>query len=94
MVWSNTEAYRVQERVTSTSHIPPRYEVLSQIGSGGTGIVYKVRDQETSEIVALKILKPEIASDPEAQENFAARNCAWPAKLRTRMYAASMNSRA
>jgi len=75
VVWSNTEAYRVQERVTSTSHIPPRYEVISQIGSGGTGIVYKVRDQETSEIVALKILKPEIASDPEAQENFKRELC-------------------
>jgi serine/threonine protein kinase/class 3 adenylate cyclase len=75
VVWSNTEAYRVQERVTSTSHIPPRYEVLSQIGSGGTGIVYKVRDQETGEIVALKILKPEIASDPEAQENFKRELC-------------------
>src|SRR6202166_232175 len=75
VVWSNTEAYRVQERVTSTSHIPPRYEVLSQIGSGGTGIVYKVRDQETSEIVALKILKPEIASDPDVQENFKRELC-------------------
>src|ERR1700722_15050726 len=75
VVWSNTEAYRVQERVTSTSHIPPRYEVLSQIGSGGTGIVYKVRDQETGEIIALKILKPEIASDPEAQENFKRELC-------------------
>src|SRR6202035_251323 len=62
VVWTNTEAYRdVQERVTSNSHIPPRYEVLSQIGSGGTGIVYKVRDLETGEIIALKILKPEIA---------------------------------
>src|SRR3984957_7884607 len=75
VVWSNTEAYRVQERVTSTSHIPPRYEVLSQIGSGGTGIVYKVCDQETGEIIALKILKPEIASDPEAQENFKRELC-------------------
>src|SRR5665213_544171 len=76
VMWTNTEAYReVQERVTSASHIPPRYEVLSQIGSGGTGIVYKVRDLETSEVVALKILKPEIASDPEAQENFKRELC-------------------
>jgi serine/threonine-protein kinase len=76
VVWTNAEAYRdVQERVTSNSQIPPRYEVLSQIGSGGTGIVYKVRDLETSEVVALKILKPEIASDPEAQENFKRELC-------------------
>ncbi len=58
-----------------TINIPPRYEVLSQIGSGGTGIVYKVRDLETNEIVALKILKPEIASDPDAQENFKRELC-------------------
>ena len=76
VVWTNAEAYRdVQERVTSNSQIPPRYEVLSQIGAGGAGIVYKVRDLETSEIVALKILKPEIASDPEAQENFKRELC-------------------
>jgi serine/threonine protein kinase len=76
VMWTSTEAYReVQERVTSNSHIPQRYEVLSQIGSGGTGIVYKVRDLETSEVVALKILKPEIASDPEAQENFKRELC-------------------
>ena len=36
---------------------------------GGTGMVYKVRDLETQEIVALKILKPGIAADPAMQEN-------------------------
>lgn len=76
VMWTSTEAYReVQDRVTSTSHIPQRYEVVSQIGSGGNGIVYKVRDLETNELVALKILKPEIASDPEAQENFKRELC-------------------
>ncbi len=76
VVWTDVEAYQnVQERMAASSHIPPRYEVLSQIGAGGTGIVYKVRDLETSEIVALKILKPEIASDPDAQENFKRELC-------------------
>jgi serine/threonine protein kinase/class 3 adenylate cyclase len=71
VVWTDTDAYRdVQERLAASSVIPPRYEALSQIGTGGTGIVYKVRDLETGEIVALKILKPEIASDPDVQENF------------------------
>jgi serine/threonine protein kinase/class 3 adenylate cyclase len=71
VMWTDAEAYRdVQDKVAGGSPIPPRYEVLSQIGTGGTGIVYKVRDLETTEIVALKILKPEIASDPEVQENF------------------------
>ena len=76
VVWTDAEAYRqVRERLAASSHIPPRYEVLSQIGTGGTGIVYKVRDLETSEIVALKVLKPEIASDPDVQENFKKEMC-------------------
>jgi serine/threonine protein kinase/class 3 adenylate cyclase len=76
VVWTDVEAYRaVQERLAASSPIPPRYEALSQIGTGGTGIVYKVRDLETGEIVALKILKPEIASDPDVQENFKRELC-------------------
>jgi serine/threonine protein kinase/class 3 adenylate cyclase len=76
VVWTDIEAYRdVQDRLAGNSNIPPRYEVLSQIGTGGTGIVYKVRDQETGEIVALKILKPEIATDPDVQENFKRELC-------------------
>jgi serine/threonine protein kinase/class 3 adenylate cyclase len=76
VVWTDAEAYReMQEKMASSSPIPPRYEVLSQIGAGGMGILYKVRDLETSEIVALKVLKPEIASDPEVQENFKRELC-------------------
>jgi class 3 adenylate cyclase/predicted Ser/Thr protein kinase len=69
--WTDAAAYReVRERLTGPSSIPSRYEVLSQVGTGGTGVVYKARDLETDEIVALKILKPEIAADPASQENF------------------------
>jgi class 3 adenylate cyclase/cell division septation protein DedD len=76
VVWTDVEAYReVQDRMAASSQIPARYEVLSQIGTGGTGMVYKVRDLETGEIVALKILKPEIASDPDVQENLKRELC-------------------
>ena len=76
VVWTDAEAYRdVQDRLAASSQIPPRYEALSQIGTGGMGIVYKVRDLETGEILALKVLKPEIASDPDVQENFKRELC-------------------
>jgi serine/threonine-protein kinase len=49
--------------------VPARYEVLSRVGTGGMGIVYKVRDLDAREVVALKILKPEAASNEAMQEN-------------------------
>jgi len=56
-------------------NIPARYEVLSHIGTGGMGMVYKVRDLQTNEIVALKVLKPSMASDPGMQENLRKEVC-------------------
>jgi serine/threonine protein kinase/Tfp pilus assembly protein PilF len=47
-----------------------RYEVLSVLGSGGVGDVYRVRDVELSEEVALKVLRPEIAEAPGALDRF------------------------
>ncbi|HEY1957729.1 MAG TPA: protein kinase [Polyangiaceae bacterium] len=47
-----------------------RYEVLALIGVGGMGAVYKVRDRELDEVVALKMLKREIADAPGVVERF------------------------
>ena len=47
-----------------------RYEILAEAGHGSMGNVYKARDRETGEIVALKLLKPEIASDQAMMDRF------------------------
>jgi serine/threonine protein kinase len=47
-----------------------RYEILARVGAGGMGRVFKARDRETGEIVALKILRPEIAEQPPLIEAF------------------------
>jgi serine/threonine protein kinase len=47
-----------------------RYEVLDQIGQGGMGQVYKAIDRELDEVVALKLLKPRLSSDPAVIARF------------------------
>ena len=59
----------------AVANLPSRYKVVSHVGTGGMGIVLKVMDLDTGEIVALKMLKPGMASAQAMQENLRKEVC-------------------
>jgi serine/threonine-protein kinase len=74
--------------ISPGSLLGERFEVMSVLGAGGMGVVYKVRDRELDDLVALKMLKRDLWGDRELLERLKselklARKITHPNVLRT-----------
>jgi serine/threonine-protein kinase len=47
-----------------------RYEIVGLVGSGGMGTVYRARDRELDEVVALKLLRRDVVDQPGMLDRF------------------------
>jgi eukaryotic-like serine/threonine-protein kinase len=77
--------------LTQGSVIGGRYEILSPLGRGGMGAVFRAHDRVLDETVALKVLRGEVASAPEMARRFRseiklARRVAHPSVCRIYEY--------
>lgn len=60
----------VSERLAPGTLVAGRYRILYLAGVGGMGLVYRARDEELKDDVALKVLRAGLGSDPSVLERF------------------------
>jgi len=56
--------------LTPGTHLGP-YEILAPLGAGGMGAVYRARDRKLNRDVAIKVLLPSVAGDPDRLARFS-----------------------
>jgi serine/threonine protein kinase len=56
-------------QLSSGTRLGP-YEILSPLGAGGMGEVYRARDTRPDRTVAIKVLPPQAAARPDLRERF------------------------
>jgi len=54
------------------------YEILSALGAGGMGEVYRARDTKLDREVAIKVLPELFVSDPERVARSSVKRRRWP----------------
>ncbi|MBW2644790.1 MAG: protein kinase, partial [Deltaproteobacteria bacterium] len=59
-----------REEMTRGTKLADRYEIIEELGKGGMGRVYRVEDTKLHQEIALKLIKPEVASDAKTIERF------------------------
>src|SRR3954467_13383816 len=47
-----------------------RFEIVAMLGLGGMGAVYKAYDRDIEQTIALKVIRPDLASNPELLQRF------------------------
>lgn len=74
----NVVKNELKEKENSVPQEFDTYKLLEEVGAGGLGVVYRALNTATNEIVAIKILKKEAASDQMMVRRFLkeARACA------------------
>lgn len=56
--------------LTKGAILTQRYEVLATLGRGGMGMVYKAHDRELDEVVAIKVLRADLAQSADLTKRF------------------------
>jgi len=67
----NTPAWKPERPLLVAGARLGPYEIKSAIGAGGMGEVYKARDTRLDRDIAIKVLSPEVSTDPERRARFA-----------------------
>ena len=57
--------------LTTGATFAGRYQIIEELGHGGMGRVYKVFDTKIKEKIALKLIRPDVASDRDTIERFS-----------------------